>query len=127
MMPTYLVTDILTKAQTMVEAQRPAAALSALIANRFSVSDALTVPEALRYMARGADFIDTNGATLTDPSFDEPVSVAAEEPVVIAFDEEGELASDPDTITRGFLGLAPRPAEPDDDEAIVEDDDHALE
>jgi hypothetical protein len=57
-MPTYLVSDKLTRENIMVEAQRPSGAIAALIADRFTVSDALTSAQAIRHAYAGIPFID---------------------------------------------------------------------
>lgn len=67
-MPVYLVTDNNTGSSTMVEASRPAGALSALIENRFDVSPALDAADALNFMASGVVFLrETSAQPAADP------------------------------------------------------------
>lgn len=56
-MPVYLVTDRVTDVRTMVEASRPAGALSALIDNRFDVSPALDATDALKLITQGIAYL----------------------------------------------------------------------
>ena len=67
-MPVYLVTDNNTGSSTMVEASRPAGALSALIENRFDVSPALDAADALNLMWTGVVFLrETSAQPAADP------------------------------------------------------------
>lgn len=97
-MPTYLVTDKLGEA-VMVEAQRPAAAVALMVADRFTASEALTTAEAIRFTQRGIRFIDPSDTP-------EPVQaqrsniplLAAEPPIaqgggLIQFDADGNPIS----------------------------------
>lgn len=56
-MPVYLVTDNITGVRTMVEASRPAGALSTLIDNRFDVSPALDATDALKHITQGVAYL----------------------------------------------------------------------
>lgn len=88
-MPVYLVTDSITAVRTMVEAARPAGALSALIDNRFDVSPALDATEALKHMSQGVPYITAPGEQPmieADPSdFREVDEPAPERPSLEAF------------------------------------------
>lgn len=88
-MPVYLVTDSVTAVRTMVEAARPAGALSALIDNRFDVSPALDATEALKHMSQGVPYITAPGEqpmVEADPSdFREVDEPAPEWPSLEAF------------------------------------------
>lgn len=87
-MPVYLVTDRLTDVRTMVEASRPAGALSALIDNRFDVSPALDATDALKHMSQGVPYITAPGEQpLPDdaPEFAEVDEPAPERPSLEAF------------------------------------------
>lgn len=62
MMPTYLITDTHAGHRVMVEAARPQAALQTLIADRFEVSSALEVAEAVRLTKQGVDLLESGEA-----------------------------------------------------------------
>lgn len=94
-MPTYLVTDKLGEA-VMVEAQRPAAAVSLMVADRFTVSEALTTAEAIRFTQRGVRFIDPSETP--EPQRTNIALLATEPPIaqgggLIQFDADGNPIS----------------------------------
>lgn len=100
-MPTYLVTDSTGPHEIMVEASRPAAALAAVVDNRFSVSEALGTAEGIRLAQKGVRFLD-----ITTES--EPVAKA---PATIKFDATGDpIIDDEPIIFRRRSGLWTRPS-----------------
>jgi hypothetical protein len=71
-MPVYAITDDLTADEAMVEASRPSEALNIYLGDRFTVSDALTVPDALRRRERGVRTILAESEQEPGPFTPEP-------------------------------------------------------
>lgn len=97
-MPVYLVTDTHGTGRIMVEAARPAGALSAMIENRFDVSPALDAADALDLMTKGVVFLRAEDAA---PIAGEPAAepeAAEARPALEAFvaaaddDDDAEFA-----------------------------------
>lgn len=102
-MPVYLVTDSVTAVRTMVEAARPAGALSALIDARFDVSPALDATDALKLISQGVPYL----------------AGAEGSPVLECEDgtEFAEVDEAPAADTRPSLDAFVAAADADDDEA----------
>ena len=90
-MPTYLVTDTVSKTEIMVEAMRPATAIAAVVDNRFTVSESLSAAEGIRLAHKGVPFLDI--AAEADAETDAEVELETEvddaQGDVIAFDADG--------------------------------------
>lgn len=71
-MPVYLVTDTLAGHKVMVEAERPAGAITALVNNRFDVSQGLAAGDALRLMGEGISFINAESPSVIEEGHAQP-------------------------------------------------------
>lgn len=131
-MPTYLITDKHGGARVMVEATRPQTALQTLIADRFEVSSALEVVEAVRLTRQGVDLLESgDDAPVGWPDSPAPMP-ATTRPPLDAF-APAAADDDPDEVDQALAASAelddeeePAPS-PAFDVPFGDDDDEALE